>query len=162
MGYETGINLYPMPYDWRQVSGSSELETSMKRALEWSYTLNGKKMLVIAHSLGGINTNVVIGRMSQEYKDKYIERLMTIATPYNGSPQLNVLLMGVKMSYDIGVWDYGIGIKDCRHFHTSCPSLFALMQTSPDFDSQYYKNLQTRLDMEYVYKLTIQGISISD
>lgn len=127
MGYEIGINLFPMPYDWRQVAGSSQLEVTFRRALEWSYTLNGKKMLVIAHSLGGINSNVLVGRMSQQYKDQYIERLTTIGTPYNGSPDLNVLMMGVKMSYDIGIWNYGIGIKDCRHFHPTCPSLYDMM-----------------------------------
>jgi hypothetical protein len=64
MNYETGIHLYPMPYDWRQLAGSSEIDNTFRRTLEYSMKMNGKKMLIVAHSLGGVHSNVILSRYS--------------------------------------------------------------------------------------------------
>ena len=83
---------------------------TFRRTVEWSYLLNGKKILIVCHSLGGIQSNFILNQLDQPFKDKYIERLTTIATPFSGAPQLNVLTMAVKRSYIIGLWNYGISV----------------------------------------------------
>ena len=86
MGFENGLNYFPMPYDWRQAEGSKELFTNFKRTLEWSLLLNHKKMIIVAHSLGGVNSNIILNILGQEFNDKHIERLVTVGTPYSGAP----------------------------------------------------------------------------
>ncbi len=86
MGYENGINYFGIPYDWRQTEGATDLMTTFKRTVEWSYMLNGKKILIVCHSLGGIQSNFILNQLDQAFKDKYVERLVTIATPFNGAP----------------------------------------------------------------------------
>jgi len=56
-----------------------------------------------------------------------VERLVTIGTPYNGSPEMNIMVMGVKRSYNIGLWDYGMGVQDCRLFYNTNPSFYSMM-----------------------------------
>lgn len=69
--------------------------------------------------------------------------------------------MGVKTVYAIGVWKMGIGIKDCRKYYTTNPSLIDLMQHCSDGETPFYEDLTRRLNMEFVYKETLKGIPIS-
>jgi len=56
-GYMTGINLFPLPYDWRHDSYHTNVAYDLPRILRYAYEMSGKKKaIIIAHSFGNLNT----------------------------------------------------------------------------------------------------------
>jgi len=49
---------------------------------------------------------------------------------------MNILLLGVKRSYNIGYMNYGIGVKDIRRIYNSNPIYFEMLSEFDRFDSE--------------------------
>ena len=61
--------------------------------------LTGKKVSIIAHSMGNLNILRNLSMMTQENKDKYIYNYIPIAPPYLGSNQANKIMSVGEDSY---------------------------------------------------------------
>lgn len=87
------IDLWRMPYDWRR--GPFELADSLKKFID-QITGNDKisawsrEVDIVAHGMGGIVTSTYI-RKYPEHSQKHLHRLITIGTPYLGTPQAAAL-----------------------------------------------------------------------
>lgn len=101
--------------------GEDDLINNFKRTLEWSFKINKKKALIVCHSLGGIQTVYNLAQLDQEFKDKYIERVVTIGSPQSGSINMNLIWQGIKTSYQIEFMGYGLGVNDYRSMVLTMP-----------------------------------------
>ena len=64
MGYQAGLSLFPLPYDWRHRSGSNDVKAFFQRTVGYSHLLNDKKAIVITHSFGSLNALVALNELS--------------------------------------------------------------------------------------------------
>jgi pimeloyl-ACP methyl ester carboxylesterase len=53
MGYQSGITLQSVPYDWRPSLEDSDTGMRIVKAIRHVYNITGKKVVVVAHSMGG-------------------------------------------------------------------------------------------------------------
>ena len=74
MGYTVGLNLFPMPYDWRRNAGKTDISVNLKRTLELSRQINKKRTVIVTHSFGSLNTLQVLNTMTQKEKEILVER----------------------------------------------------------------------------------------
>lgn len=86
-GYQSGVNLRAAPYDWRYSPRSSaKYLTKLSKLIEESYYANGKKKVVLmAHSQGGQFALYFLNKRLQSWKDKFINSLITLSTPWKGT-----------------------------------------------------------------------------
>lgn len=56
MGYQTGVTLQPLPYDFRYGILASTTPTLLPQIINNLYYATGKKVVVVGHSLGTLHT----------------------------------------------------------------------------------------------------------
>lgn len=94
MGYQKGLNLFAIPYDFRLTHLANSVPYILERTIRYAYELTGKKVVLAGHSLGNLNTLPILARMSQEDKDKMIAAYTSIAAPFGGASKVVRLVMG--------------------------------------------------------------------
>lgn len=100
-------------YDWRKsitdlVSGteikSTTTESLINSLLELANRSNTKKVTIIAHSNGGLVTKLLLNKLSQMGKSDIVDKVISVAVPYLGTPQaIAGLLYGDKQSIAYGL-----------------------------------------------------------
>ncbi|XP_055600411.1 phospholipase A2 group XV-like [Uranotaenia lowii] len=123
-GYHRGISIRGAPYDFRKAPNENEMfPVKMKKLVEEAYEINGKTpVTLIAHSMGGPMTLNFLQRQSQEWKDKYIRRLISIAGAWGGS----VKSMKIYAAGD-NLGSYFVSASAIRTMQVTTPSLAWLM-----------------------------------
>ncbi|KAF6215000.1 hypothetical protein GE061_009748 [Apolygus lucorum] len=97
IGYERNVSLRGAPFDFRKgPSESLEYFANLKKLVEDTYTLNGnERVLFVVHSMGGPMTVLFFQMQTQEWKDKYIQGMVSLAGAFAGSIKaLKVFVMG--------------------------------------------------------------------
>lgn len=56
MGYQIGLNIFSMPYDFRQDSRHTDVARNLEKTIKYAYYLTGKSVVIVAHSYGNLNT----------------------------------------------------------------------------------------------------------
>lgn len=56
MGYDSGLTLQAIPYDFRYGILASKTATFLSQAIKNLYQITGKKVVIVAHSLGTLHT----------------------------------------------------------------------------------------------------------
>lgn len=91
-GYESGKSLYGAPYDFRFAPGphasnvALEYLKDLKDLIETAYSVNANEPVVIlAHSMGGLWTLFFLNQQSMEWRNKYVSRFVSVATPWGGA-----------------------------------------------------------------------------
>eukprot|EP01133_Synstelium_polycarpum_P003429 gene3429-3894_t len=91
LGYVAGKNIRGAPFDWRvsipylQKSGWFD---DLQQLIEETYEMNdNQKVVLVAHSMGGITSLYFLQSMSRTWKSKYIDSFVPIAAPWSGSPK---------------------------------------------------------------------------
>lgn len=56
MGYQSGLTMQPLPYDFRYGILASETPKLFPQVINNLYYVTGKKVVVVAHSLGTLHT----------------------------------------------------------------------------------------------------------
>ncbi|CAH1388677.1 unnamed protein product [Nezara viridula] len=124
LGYIRGENLHGAPFDFRK--GPSELDIffqNLTNLIESTYVKNGNSPVVlIAHSMGGPLSLILLNNKPQSWKDKYIRALLTLSGAYGGSVKaLKVFATGD----DLGV--YLLNESVLKQVQTTLPSSAFLM-----------------------------------
>ncbi|XP_014282231.1 lysosomal phospholipase A and acyltransferase [Halyomorpha halys] len=124
LGYIRGENLHGAPFDFRK--GPSELGIffeNLTNLIESTYIENGNSSVVlIAHSMGGPLSLILLNNKTQSWKDKYIRALVTLSGAYGGSVKaLKVFATGD----DLGV--YLLNETVLKQVQTTLPSSAFLM-----------------------------------
>jgi lysophospholipase-3 len=85
-GYKEGTDLFAAPYEWRRaIISIPEFTTSLSALVETAYMSNGNhKTHFIAHSSGGSMLLYFMNKQSQEWKDKYVESIITLSGNFAG------------------------------------------------------------------------------
>lgn len=97
-GYRAGYNLFIPGYDFRLVPYREYADIyfdSLKNLVETVYQKTAKRIHLIGHSLGTLLGNMFLNKMSNRWKDKYIEDFIPISPSYDGAPKsLRTVLSG--------------------------------------------------------------------
>lgn len=124
-GYMPGINLQALPYDWRKTFYSNDITERFDRVLTDMYKINGKKVSLVAHSMGNMNILNVLKNLGQAKKDLMVQRYFALAPPYLGAPlTFNMLVGGSDQFYFAG---FGINFWTFKRTVTTFPAIYDLM-----------------------------------
>ncbi|KAK7601463.1 hypothetical protein V9T40_008904 [Parthenolecanium corni] len=85
--YIPGLSLKAAPYDFRKAPYEQmDYIRDLKNLIEKTYEENGeKKVVLIVNSLGGLMSLIFLRRQSTEWKDKYIQYVISVAVGWAGS-----------------------------------------------------------------------------
>ncbi|KAK6623003.1 hypothetical protein RUM43_008855 [Polyplax serrata] len=123
-GYVRDISIRGAPYDFRKgPNENQEFISNLINLVEETYTLNGNKSVVlIAHSMGGPMTHLLLKKVTQAWKDKYVRALVGLNGAWGGSVKaLKVYVVGDNL----GAFMLKEGVV--REMQISAPSLAWLM-----------------------------------
>ncbi|XP_055589204.1 phospholipase A2 group XV-like [Uranotaenia lowii] len=86
-GYKRGLSIRGAPYDFRKAPNEdAEYRTQLKSLIEETYAINNDTAVtLVAHSLGAPVTLNFLQQQSQEWKDKYIRRLISLSGAWGGT-----------------------------------------------------------------------------
>ncbi|XP_012540155.1 phospholipase A2 group XV isoform X1 [Monomorium pharaonis] len=87
LGYVRNLSLRGAPYDFRKgPSENEEFFARLKVLVEKTYVMNNNTpVTLLAHSMGGPMSLIMLQRQSQKWKDKYINALITLGAVWAGS-----------------------------------------------------------------------------
>ncbi|KAM0732660.1 Lysosomal phospholipase A and acyltransferase [Formica fusca] len=87
MGYVRNVSLRGAPYDFRKgPNESEEFFAKLKNLVEETYAINNNTpVTLLAHSMGGPMTLIMLQRQSQKWKAKYINSFITLSAVWAGS-----------------------------------------------------------------------------
>lgn len=96
-GYKRNVDLLGASYDWRK--GPNELADfymQLRDSIESLYARSGnRRVSLLSHSYGGPVTLIFLNKMSQCWKNKFIQRHINVSGVHRGSPAyLGALLFG--------------------------------------------------------------------
>ncbi|XP_029156457.1 group XV phospholipase A2-like [Nylanderia fulva] len=85
--YVRNLSLRGAPYDFRKgPSESEEFFVKLKILIEETYAMNNNTpVTLLAHSMGGPMTLIMLQRQSQKWKDKFINSFITLSAVWGGS-----------------------------------------------------------------------------
>lgn len=152
-GYQVGVNLQALPYDFRKHFGENKLNFKFKDVIEKMNKISGKKVTIIAHSFGNYQVLNNLWKLDQEFKDKTISKYIAIAPPYLGAPKVALSGLGMDSSYrrDWKILDVGITAKTFKQTVGTYEGTFDLLPK--DFynrwkDTEWMKSLLNRINKE--------------
>lgn len=107
-GYTAGVDVRGAPYDFRLPPDEPKYLAKLQALIEDTYTKNGgKKVVLVAHSFGCLNTLELLYLMDAQWKATYVDTFVPIAGPWIGtSKTLRAILLGT----DFGVNVLGMSI----------------------------------------------------
>ena len=85
MGHVAGLTYQSLPYNFIQSYRNNNLSYQFKPNLKRLFELTGKKVVLVAHSLGNINTYFQVKKLTRKEKDDMIKTWVQIMPPYFGS-----------------------------------------------------------------------------
>ena len=101
MGYKTGLTLQSLPFDWGLSVKNNGLNQKFKSTLVRLNKLSNKKVVIIAHSYGNVNTQYQLSRMTLAEKQKLIKNWVALAYPSIGGGQVIGGIIAGNPSYPI-------------------------------------------------------------
>jgi len=106
VGYQVGKNLRGAPFDWRKAENPDNFFDKLQKLVEDTYVVNqNTKVTLLAHSMGGIHVTQFLNQMTQPWKDKYVANLISVATPWSGSPKaLRAIISGDNFGIEVTSW----------------------------------------------------------
>ncbi|XP_052758628.1 phospholipase A2 group XV-like [Galleria mellonella] len=124
IGYVRNVSIRGAPYDFRKAPNeNAEFFVKLKSLVEETYAMNNKSAVtLLVHSMGGSMALHFLRLQPQSWKDRYIRRLLSLATPWGGSMKaVKVFAIGD----DLGSLMLRESIM--RTQEITCPSLAWLM-----------------------------------
>ena len=85
MGYTPGLTYQSIPYDFRRSYRANGVETLFKTNITKLRRMTGKKVIIMSHSLGGVNTYHQLLKHDRAFKEDSIKNWINIAAPILGA-----------------------------------------------------------------------------
>jgi len=106
VGYKVGTSIRGAPFDWRKAINPDDYQVKFKKLIEDTYSMNQNKQVhILAHSVGSIHFTHFLNLQTQEWKDKYIGSLISVAAPWSGSPKaLRAIISGDNFGIEFSSW----------------------------------------------------------
>lgn len=138
-GYQEGVDLFTLPYDWRYGVGEKNISTLKNKINEIISASGSSKVDVIAHSTGGL----VLKKYIIDNTNHHIGKAVFVGVPHLGAPKaIKVLLQGDNF----GV--FGLEDAEMKKITANMPVVYDL---SPS--KKYYTTKGS-----YVQTITQQGL----
>lgn len=97
LGYQNGLSIQAIPYDFRKGVIYNDFGEIFKRSLKLMRNLTGKKITVVAHSMGNNHVLHAFNQMLQSEKDEQVYQYIAIGPPFAGTLNpLQAALSGFK------------------------------------------------------------------
>ncbi|KAJ8867356.1 hypothetical protein PR048_031157 [Dryococelus australis] len=131
LGYQRNVSIRGAPYDFRKAPNENgEYFVRLRALVEETYTMNGgRRVVLLAHSMGGPSCLHFLHLQSQRWKDTYIQALITLAGVWGGSVKaLKVYAVGD----DLG--SYVLRESTMRAQQITSPSLAWLLPSTYFWD----------------------------
>ncbi|MDQ0658735.1 alpha/beta hydrolase [Paenibacillus sp. W2I17] len=139
-------------YDWRK-----DIQTHVPALVDRIRDLSKKgKVTVVAHSMGGMLAKIAILKMDELGLMDCIENLITIGTPWGGSPDaFKALAYGEPGFYAEFKPIFGLlySYGDTRKLARQCPSVYQLLPSESyykDETGKFIKYRETKEDSQYM------------
>lgn len=123
-------------YDWR-LAPSDIVESNkadiVKMIKNLSENSRNKKVMIVAHSYGGLVTDDILKELSKQSLAGLVDKVMLVGTPEHGSPSaLAALLHGDGQSIGNG---FIVSQKNARILASNAGSTYSLLPTHDDFET---------------------------
>ncbi|KAL0324392.1 UNVERIFIED_CONTAM: Phospholipase A(1) LCAT3 [Sesamum calycinum] len=145
-GYKKGTTLFGYGYDFRQSNRIGQLMDGLKERLETAYKASGgRKVNIISHSMGGLLVSCFISLYGDIFS-KYVNKWITIATPFQGAPGCinDSILTG--MQFVEGFESYFFVSRWSMHqLLVECPSVYEMLP-NPNFNWKKQPEIQLNYD----------------
>jgi hypothetical protein len=92
MGYVAGLTYQTLPYDYTKSYRNNELNKVFQTNLTRLKQLTGKKVTILAHSLGNLNTLFQLSKMDFALKRSLVKNWIAVMPPFLGSPKVQKIL----------------------------------------------------------------------
>jgi hypothetical protein len=100
VGYQQGNNLFAACYDFRKIGDPIEIDAwclSLTKLIEQHTYLQENPAIIIGHDLGAVISNYFLVNAMQEWKDRFIDKFISISGTFGGCPKaLRAVLSGVS------------------------------------------------------------------
>lgn len=101
-GYTDGVDLFGAPYESRTILNKDVMAKwirDTKKLIQYAYTRSGdKKVALLGHSVGCLVTHYFLHQQTNEWKNKYISKFISVAGPYGGIPKVLRVILGTSLS----------------------------------------------------------------
>ena len=140
LGYREMQSLFGAHYNFSEILNKSYQDTyfNMLRVLiEYAVEKNGgRRAHVIGHSLGCPTLMTFFSRMSQAWKDQYVQTMISVAGPFAGSPKATkAAFAGDNEGLGILCDNPLVKKQDCNYWYQQVEKLFAgVVWMFPDQD----------------------------
>ena len=124
LGYKRNIDLLGAAYDWRlSPQQHSRLFKNIKSLIEKAYFTNGKKVVIMSHSMGSPFANHFLTRQSLQWKSKFVDSFVSISGSFLGS------IKAVKslVSGDAEGYSWLVNERKMRRLARTLPSFFYML-----------------------------------
>eukprot|EP01025_Chloroclados_australasicus_P020332 TRINITY_DN2143_c0_g1_i4.p1 TRINITY_DN2143_c0_g1~~TRINITY_DN2143_c0_g1_i4.p1 ORF type:complete len:468 (+),score=13.44 TRINITY_DN2143_c0_g1_i4:107-1510(+) len=154
-GYIPGKTLFGYGYDFRQSCRYHSMEV-IERLRNISEINGGRRVNVITHSIGGLLLQALLADHSTQF-EKYINKWITIATPFGGAPgfAMDSLVSGRQF---VRGWESHFFVQQntFTQLCSQCPSMYEICH----YDSQEQDNVLEQSDIiqEVKYNTSPQAI----
>jgi Lecithin:cholesterol acyltransferase len=147
-GYRLGLTATAIPYDWRIQISQNGVATRMIKVIEAMKSITGKKVSIVAHSMGNMNTLNMLMKLPQEKKDSLIQRYFALAPPFTGTPRPFTIFLGTT---DFTFTFLGINFWGFKNMVSTFSAFFDLMPRTfwSKFDNApWMKSIKSRIRTE--------------
>ena len=128
-GYRTGLTMQALPYDWRKGYRENKLDWKFERTIDSLFDITGKRVVIIAHSMGNFQTVHNLWKMDQKKKDERVARFMSLAGPFLGSAEASIVPYAMDKQFGVNLINLvqaGIVPYTFKNCLASWPTLFQL------------------------------------
>ncbi len=148
-GYKQGKDLFVFPYDWR-LHNTLHLKALDKIVDDALFKANAEKVILIAHSMGGLIARAYVNSLGAEK----VDTLITMGTPFYGAVKPYYALVS---GYDFGNDSVNPGLM--KVLAQNAPSVYEILPRIPFVKDE---KTQEPLSLDDTYLIAYKGIKDVD
>lgn len=131
-GYTRDVDMVAAPFDFRLAPNElGEFFKQLEDLIAAHYILNNyRPVTIVCHSMGCLNTVLLLNNKTQNWRDVYVRRLITLGAPWQGSfKAISSMLFGDNLGIPL------LNGKKLHELQSSFPSLMYLFPREPAFSA---------------------------